>query len=324
MTRRIKLEDDYRELQLGVGASLEEVKSAYRELAMFWHPDQFHDRPGRLARAHEKMTRINLAYERIRKELAHQARSRLSTARTKSPSPHSRTGHRPSTAWTNSLGMKFVSVPGTSVLFCVWETRVQDYATYAQAAPGVDASWKNPGFSQTGTHPVVKVSWEDAQGFCRWITQKERQEGKVPAVAQYRLPSDSEWSWAVGIGDRERDGTPRDKGKRLKDLYPWGTAWPPPQGAGNYDPCLGTDSFDYTSPAGSFEPNLQGLFDLGGNVWEWCEDFLNGTSGVRVLRGGSWNFSGPDHLLSSYRNGVAADARSSGIGFRCVLDGMAI
>src|SRR3954468_14687346 len=65
-----KLEDDYRELDLQPGASLEEVKSSYRELAMFWHPDQFHDRPSRLPKAHQKMTRINLAYERIRKALA--------------------------------------------------------------------------------------------------------------------------------------------------------------------------------------------------------------------------------------------------------------
>src|SRR3954451_13910285 len=70
-----KLDDDYRELDLQPGASLEEVKNSYRELAMFWHPDQFHDRPSRLPKAHQKMTRINLAYERIRKDLAQQSRS---------------------------------------------------------------------------------------------------------------------------------------------------------------------------------------------------------------------------------------------------------
>ena len=217
--------------------------------------------------------------------------------------------------------MNFVSVPGTSVLFSIWETRVQDYRAYAQAEGDTGDSWKNPRFSQTAAHPVVNVSWNDAKGFCLWLTQKERREGRMAAAAQYRLPTDSEWSWAVGIGNLEGGGTPRDKGKKLKTIYPWGTQWPPPKGVGNYDPCLGTDSFEHTSPVGSFAANAQGLFDLGGNVWEWCEDFLHGASGARVLRGGSWNFSSGAHLLSSYRNGAEAGARSGAIGFRCVLAG---
>jgi len=219
----------------------------------------------------------------------------------------------------NSLGMKFVPVPGATVLFSIWETRVRDYTVYTQATSEVDVSWKNLDFSQTPTHPVVNVSWDDAKRFCVWLTEKEQQEGKLPAAARYRLPTDSEWSWAVGIGEREGTGTPREKGRKLKTIYPWGTQWPPPKGAGNYDPSLGTDSFDHTSPVGSFAANPQGLFDLGGNVWEWCEDFLDGASGSHVLRGGSWNFSGAGHLLSSYRNGGEPTARSGGIGFRCVL-----
>ena len=71
------LEDDYRELDLEPGASLEEVKSAYRELVLFWHPDQFHDRPSRLPKAHQKMTIINLAYDRLRKALAQEFHPRL-------------------------------------------------------------------------------------------------------------------------------------------------------------------------------------------------------------------------------------------------------
>jgi hypothetical protein len=321
-----KLEDDYRELDLEPGASLEEVKSSYRELAMFWHPDQFHGQPKRLPKAHQKMTRLNLAYERIRKALARHPRpqSAPTPARPNSETARPQEHLRPRETRTNSLGMQFVSVSGTSVLVSIWQTRVQDYAAYAKVANGVDVSWKNPGFSQTASHPVVNVSWHDARQFCAWLTEKERSEGNLPSSSEYRLPTDSEWSWAVGIGHRESRGTPRDKAKKLKDVYPWGTQWPPPKGAGNYDPSLGTDPFEYTSPAGSFAANAQGVFDLGGNVWEWCEDFLNGASGVRVLRGGSWNFSGAGHLLSSYRNGVMPSARSGGIGFRCVLAGVPI
>lgn len=317
MMKASNLEDDYRELDLKPGASLEEVRNSYRELAMFWHPDQFHDRPSRLPKAHQKMTRINLAYERIRKDLAQQSRSGSGgpkPAPARKPEPH-----RPAETRTNTLGMILVSVPGTPVLFSIWETRRMDYAVYAGEATGVDDSWQKAGFPQTETHPVVNVSWEDAAGFCRWLTEKERRAGRLSAGEKYRLPTDAEWSWAVGLGGRESEGTPRDKGMKLTGAYPWGTQWPPPKGAGNYDPSLGTDSFEHTSPVGSFAANAHGLFDLGGNVWEWCADFMDGRSGARVLRGASWNFSGPAHLLSSYRNGVQPTTRSSGIGFRCVL-----
>jgi curved DNA-binding protein CbpA len=333
--RNSSLEDDYRDLDLEPGASLEEVRISYRELALLWHPDRRNGGEGRTSQAHHKMTRINLAYQRLRKALEPKADSRTTgkpAARQRTQAQQSRDEYPPAgrrhsqETRTNSLGMRFVSVEGTSVLFSIWETRVQDYRTYADGVSGVDGSWKNPGFAQTAMHPVVKVSWEDATRFCNWLTQKERRDGKLPIAAHYRLPTDGEWSWAVGIGPRERNGTPQDKGKRLKAEYPWGTAWPPPKEAGNYDPSVGADSFDFTSPVGSFAANAQGLFDLGGNVWEWCEDFLDGAARgvtgparVRVLRGGSWNFSGPDHLLSSYRNGAAQGARSHGIGFRIVL-----
>jgi formylglycine-generating enzyme required for sulfatase activity len=208
MTPPNRLEDDYRELDLKPGASLKEVKSAYRELALFWHPDQFHDQPSRLPKAHQKMTRINLAYERICKALSDERDPRTAPAGTNTAGARPQDHHRPREARTNSLGMKFVSVSGTSVLFSIWETRVQDYTAYVQVASGADGSWKNPGFSQTATHPVVNVSWDDAKGFCVWLTEKERREGKLPDGSQYRLPTDSEWSWAVGIGNREGGGTP--------------------------------------------------------------------------------------------------------------------
>ncbi len=330
------LEDDYRELGLKPGASLEQVRSAYRELALLWHPDRRKEGQGRAAAAHHKMTRLNLAYQRLRKTLDRKvdprpaaqpsARGPAREERGESGAPRARA--RAQELRTNTLGMRFVSVEGAPVLFSIWPTRVQDYRVYAESAMGVDGMWKKASFAQAASHPVVNVSWEEAAQFCRWLTEREQRDGKLPMGAHFRLPSDAEWSWAVGIGSRERSGTPQEKGKRLKAEYPWGTAWPPPKGVGNYAPSLQTDSFEFTSPVGSFAPNGQGLFDLGGNVWEWCQDFLEGAprggelnraAGLRVLRGASWNFSGPNHLLSSYRNGVAQDSRSEGIGFRPVL-----
>ena len=223
-------------------------------------------------------------------------------------------------AFTNTLDMKFVSVPGTDVQFCVWETRVKDYAVYAAANPDVDGSWKEPGFKQEDTHPVVNVSWEDAQAFCEWLTKKELAAGKIKTGQKYRLPKDAEWSVAVGLG-KELGDTPEAKDGGIKDVYPWGKEWPPPAGAGNHDKSLKADKFDYTSPVGSFAANKLGLHDMGGNVWEWCESKWNTTSIFHVLRGASWYFSSPASLLSSHRSYDWPGRRGFFVGFRCVLVG---
>jgi len=227
----------------------------------------------------------------------------------------------PPKAFTNTLGMKFVPVPGTEVQFCIWETRVKDYAAYAAANAEVDASWKSPGFTQADTHPVVNVNWNDAQAFCEWLTKKELAEGKIKAGQKYRLPTDAEWSVAVGLG-KEKGNTPAEKQRGIKDVYPWGKEWPAPVGAGNYYKSLKVDKFDYTAPVGSFAPNKNGLHDIGGNAWEWCEDKYSPTSTNRVLRGASWyGLRDPGLLLSSFRLNLAPDLRLYGLGFRCVLVG---
>jgi formylglycine-generating enzyme required for sulfatase activity len=229
----------------------------------------------------------------------------------------------PPKAFTNTLGMPFVPVPGTDVQFCIWETRVKDYAAYAAANAEVDESWKKPfgdEFKQEDTHPVVKVNWEDAQAFCEWLTKKEMAEGKIKAGQKYRLPTDVEWSVAVGLG-KEKGNTPEEKQMGIKDVYPWGKGYRAPKGAGNYAENLNVDNYEYTSPVGSFAANKLGLHDMGGNVYEWCEDKYSPTSTFRVLRGASWGNDYPGILLSSYRNRLTPVIRNDGIGFRCVLVG---
>jgi formylglycine-generating enzyme required for sulfatase activity len=140
----------------------------------------------------------------------------------------------PANAFVNTLGMPFVPVSGTDVQFSIWETRVKDYAAYAAANAGVDASWKKPfgdKFKQADTHPVAKVNWNDAQAFCEWLTKKELAEGKIKVGQKYRLPTDAEWSVAVGLG-QEKGKTPNEKSQGIKDVYPWGKEWPPLWGRG--------------------------------------------------------------------------------------------
>lgn len=224
----------------------------------------------------------------------------------------------PGTPFQNSLGMSFIELPGTKVWFCVWDVRVEDYTKYAATHPGVNGDWQKPGFKQGDTHPVVNVSWEDAQAFCRWLTERERGAGVLRMDQRYRLPTDAEWSVAVGVKE-SNSGSPKAKDSKVQGVYPWGKQWPPPRGAGNYGSALEVDDYATTSPVGSFRANRYGLYDVGGNVWQWCEDFYDGQSGGRVLRGGSWGSLGSS-LLSSFRYSYAPDSRFNYIGFRCVLE----
>jgi formylglycine-generating enzyme required for sulfatase activity len=194
------------------------------------------------------------------------------------------------------------------------------------------ATWKVPGFKQGPTDPVVGASWNDARAFCEWLTKRERASGALPEGMRYRLPTDEEWSIAVGL-DSETGNTPGDKDDDIK-LYPWGKEWPPPPGAGNYageesrtgnEPVNSTviigyyDGYPRTSPVGSFTANKNGLYDMGGNVWQWCEDLFGSSNDYRVLRGGSWNTGGDPYIFASHRGNSAPDSRYDDYGFRCVL-----
>lgn len=233
--------------------------------------------------------------------------------------------------FTNSLGMKFVPVPGTQILMCIHETRRADYAAYAATNSTANASWKNVAMENIpigagDDEPVVNVSWDDAKAFCEWLSKKE---GRI-----YRLPLDREWSIAVGIGSQEPASgfTPESLSAKLTDVYPWGRQWPPAKGAGNYadEDCRKkiksektmegyADGFAVTAPVMSFPPNELGIYDLAGNVWEWCEDWFNTEQKLHILRGASWGSSARKPLLSSFRASQAADRRWRCDGFRCVL-----
>lgn len=235
--------------------------------------------------------------------------------------------------WTNSLGMVFVPVRGTWVMFSIWDTRVQDFAAFVKTT-GYDSTagalslhrdgwkqygdtWQRPGFAQGPTHPVCAVNWNDAHAFCDWLTTKEQDASQLPRSQRYRLPTEAEWDAAVAHGN-----------------YIWGDGWPPPQGFGNYGgtevkdgnwpvgrPTIAgySDGFSHTSPVGSFAPNRCGLFDMGGNVWQWCEDWSDNSKGRRAARGGSWWDVYPNVLQWPTRWPYGPDERYAVVGFRCVL-----
>ena len=183
-------------------------------------------------------------------------------------------------------------------------------------------NWRNAGFAQTDSHPVVNVTWNDAVAFCDWLSAKEG--------AQYRLPSEAEWEYACRAGTKTlyysgddpeslaqvgnvADGTARAKYSTWKTIS-------------------NRDGYVFTAPAGRFEPNSFGLHDMHGNLWEWCNDWYGdqyyetspsfdpggpASGSSRVLRGGSWNRE-PDLVRSAYRSRFEPDLRLGSVGFRVV------
>ena len=214
--------------------------------------------------------------------------------------------------YENSLGMRFKAVAGTDVLFSIWETRICDYEKFVLAT---STAWARPEFKQGPTHPAVRVSWTDAGAFCRWLTKVELEKGLIQGGQFYRLPTDIEWSAAVGLKG-EGGNTPVQRNSVVPG-FPWGDQWPPPKGAGNYDPSLKTDVFQFTSPVGSFPANAAGLYDMGGNAFEWCSDWDDENQQGRVVRGGSW--ADDKTLMSSCRFYSPPDVHFKSYGFRCVL-----
>ncbi|MEX1229767.1 MAG: formylglycine-generating enzyme family protein [Planctomycetaceae bacterium] len=213
----------------------------------------------------------------------------------------------------------------------------QDEVTNEQYKKFCDAAghptpeyWKEGEFPEgKGNHPVVQVSWHDAQAYCGW--------------AGTRLPTEAEWEFAA------RGGSENDQPSRK---YPWGDEWDRTlANSASYhakvninDATLwknwyeGEDQARYplTTPVGHFEKSISpfGLHDMAGNAWEWCADAYapyedrakqndekkaDSDDAARVTKGGSWA-NVPFHLRTADRNSVAPDTRNLYIGFRCAKD----
>ena len=190
-------------------------------------------------------------------------------------------------------------------------------------------------------NPVANVTWSDAVQYCNWLSKKE---GRAPVYKQefgrwvpvypftdgYRLPTEAEWAWAIRYAERP---VPRK--------YPWGKNWPPPKDGGNFSDLSArelapsiipkfNDGYASTAPVGSFKANALGIFDGGGNVAEWVNDWYTvPTPGItqpvvdptgpergnsRVIRGSSWRHAGFTEMRLSYR-GYDSEPRVD-VGFR--------
>ena len=173
-------------------------------------------------------------------------------------------------------------------------------------------TWLDPGYRQTDREPVVCVSWEDAQGYVRWLSGRTGKE--------FRLLSESEWEYAARGGT----ATPFHFGSTISTSQA--------NYNGNYRNGNGHwgEYRERTVEVGRFAANSFGLHEVHGNVWEWVEDCWNDSyeaapsdgsawerdyCDLRVLRGGSWD-SSPRFLRSAHRNGSEPGNRTVRIGFR--------
>jgi formylglycine-generating enzyme len=187
-------------------------------------------------------------------------------------------------------------------------------------------SWRDPGFSQGDDHPVVNITWNDAVAFCQWLSKREGRS--------YRLPTEAEWEYACRAGTTTRyafgddpealTGVANVFDAESRDTFP---------GWGRYA-LTSSDGYAFTAPVGRLRPNAFGLYDMHGNVWEWCSDWYRddyyamspvddpqgpASGHLRSRRGGAWH-SFALYARSCYRNFNTSWSRYPNLGFRVVLE----
>jgi formylglycine-generating enzyme len=187
-------------------------------------------------------------------------------------------------------------------------------------------SWHYTGFPQGDDHPVVNVTFADSVAFCAWLSKKE---GKT-----YRLPTEAEWEYACRAGTTTyyNFGDDFEQLARNANTFDASSAKVFPEWA--RWAVKGDDGFPYTAPVGSFKPNAFGLYDMHGNVWEWCSDWYGEDtytkspvddpkgppSGPRhSRRGGGWHVW-PLYCTSFFRNYNTPESRYLNLGLRVVRE----
>jgi formylglycine-generating enzyme required for sulfatase activity len=185
-------------------------------------------------------------------------------------------------------------------------------------------NWRNPGFAQTDDHPVVDVTWHDAVAFCQWLSRKE---GKT-----YKLPTEAQWEYAcrAGTSTRYSNGDDPDHLARVANVQDVAGRREFPH---VHEIIMPKDG-KFTVAVGTLPPNSFGLYDMHGNVWQWCSDRYGEdyyakspvddptgpeTGNRRVRRGGGWN-SFPLYARASFRNWNVPESRCVNVGFRVLRE----
>ena len=170
-------------------------------------------------------------------------------------------------------------------------------------------------FTGNPNRPVDQVSWNDAVQYCQTLTARETSAGRIGTNWTYRLPTEAEWEYACRAGTTTTYCFGEDPYNNRLQFYAW------------YD----VNSGGQTQVVGSRAPNRWGLYDMEGNVWEWCQDWYSGLPGgnvtdpqgpgsgsARVVRGGGWIFDA-SYCTSASRNNGNPSSRDYYSGFRVVL-----
>jgi formylglycine-generating enzyme required for sulfatase activity len=235
---------------------------------------------------------------------------------------------QPPSTFTNSIGMKFVRIPAGEFTMGSPNTEkgrgddeirrkiIFSKALYLGVVPVTQEQWQtimgdNPSYFKGEKNlPLEQISWRDCQTFCQKLSAKDKK--------LYRLPTEAEWEYACRAGTT----TPYHFGATLS------TEQANYNGNFTYGPGKKGLYREKTTPVGSFPANAWGLYDMHGNVWQWCHDWHGGYSNQefidprgpkagknRVLRGGSWG-SHPIFCRSANRNFADPDARTEFYGVR--------
>jgi formylglycine-generating enzyme required for sulfatase activity len=184
-----------------------------------------------------------------------------------------------------------------------------------------DSSWRDPGFAQSGSHPVVCLNWNDAKAYVAWLSRKTEKPYRLLTEAEFEYAARAGTATRYFFGDDEKDmcryGNGADQTAKSRIPADW-----------TFLPCY--DGYAYTSPIGGFSPNAFGLYDMHGNAREWLEDcwhddyngapsdgsaWTAGDCSRRVLRGGAW-LDSPWDLRAASRSQTTTSLRNYGIGFR--------
>ena len=206
-----------------------------------------------------------------------------------------------------------------------YEVTQADYLAVVGSNPSYFVA--SNGYPIEVNRPVEQVSWDDATNYCGRLTSREQTAGRLPATWAYRLPTESEWEYACRAGT----STPLHYGPNLL------SGMANFEGHYEYIGGVGTSNnpsgifLERTTTVRSYQPNAFGLYDMHGNVWEWCLDWhgaypTNGavnprgpaSGSYRVYRGGYWN-GDARHCRSARRNLRTPTNMGSDLGFRPVL-----